>query len=61
MVGGPELKLTNFILFQMPFLELYHVKMYNMTSYVQYGWKNPPTALVIRLAIASQCFLLATD
>ncbi len=41
---------------QMPFLELYHVYIYYMTSHVWFGQKNPPTAIVIRLAVASPCF-----
>ncbi len=46
---------------QMPFLELYHVYIYYMTSHYQFCWKIPPTAIVMRLTIASLCFLLVTD
>ena len=33
----------------MPFLELYHVYIYYMTSHVHFGEKTPPTAKVMRL------------
>jgi hypothetical protein len=33
----------------MPFLELYHVYIYYMTSHVHFGGKIPPTAKVMRL------------
>ena len=44
----------------MLFLELYHVYiLYDL--YVQFGWKIPPTAIVMKLNIASMSFLLVTD
>ncbi len=37
MVGGPVIKSVKFFLLQMPFLELYHVYIYYMTSHIQFG------------------------
>jgi hypothetical protein len=53
-VGGPVLKLAKKNMPQMPFLELYHVYIYYMTSHAQFGGKIPPTALVIWLTVALQ-------
>jgi hypothetical protein len=36
-VGGPVLKSAKKNLLQIPFLELYHVYIYYMTSHVQFG------------------------
>ena len=38
----------------MSFLELYHVYIYYMTSYIHFCGKIPPTAVVMRRNVASQ-------
>ncbi len=41
----------------MPFLELYHIYIYYMTSHVQFGCKILPTTIVMSLTNASRSTL----
>jgi hypothetical protein len=56
-VRGSGIKIGEKKLLQMPFLELYHVYIYYMTSHIHFCGKIPTTARVIWLTVPSWCLL----